>query len=124
MAALNVHTGEVLATDAGNDAETSSLPPHIDHPLSTSCWTTPHVAKRPGMARHHPLSSTTPQTRLWLNQVELFFSILPQTLHRAVPSATNSSRIMTFITTQPTARPSPGPTTAPLKVLAEGSYGG
>jgi transposase len=112
MAALNVHTGEVLATDAvRNDAD--NFIGFLDH-LDTL---TPdelvvhlvmdngasHIAKKtkkwlaahPRFVVHH-----TPKHASWLNQVELFFSILSRKLLRRGEFASRDelvARIMTFI---------------------------
>jgi transposase len=92
MAALNVHTGEVFATDAvRNDADSfiafldsiaagtpAELTIHLvlDNGAShiakkTRAW----LAEHPRFVVHH-----TPKHASWLNQVELFFSILSRRL--------------------------------------------
>ena len=128
MAALNVHTGEVLATDAvRNDADNfigfldqiDMLTPDelivhfvLDNGAShvakkTKAW----LADHPRFVVHH-----TPKHASWLNQVELFFSILSRNCSAAAtsPPATNSSPASWPSSTSTTAQPdhSPGPTTA------------
>jgi transposase len=112
MAALNVHTGEVLATDAvRNDADNfigfldqidlltpDELIVHLvmDNGAShvakkTQAW----LAERPRFVVHH-----TPKHASWLNQVELFFSILSRKLLRRGEFASRDelvARIMAFI---------------------------
>jgi transposase len=112
MAALNVHTGEVLATDALRnnadnfirfleriDADTpTELTIHLVMDNGSS-----HVAKKtrawlgehPRFVVHH-----TPKHASWLNQVELFFSILTRQLLRRGEFASRDdlvARIMAFI---------------------------
>lgn len=112
MAALNVHTGEVLATDAvRNDADNfiaflaqiDAATPHeltvhlvLDNGAShvakkTKAW----LADHPRFIVHH-----TPKHASWLNQVELFFSILSRKLLRRGEFASRDEligRIMAFI---------------------------
>jgi transposase len=112
MAALNVHTGEVLAADAQRndadgfiafleriDADTpDELTIHLvlDNGSShvarkTTAWLDAH----PRFVVHH-----TPKHASWLNQVELFFSILSRKLLRRGEFATRDElleRIMAFI---------------------------
>jgi transposase len=112
MAALNVHTGEVLAADAlRNDAANfigfleqidrdtpDELTIHLvlDNGAShvarkTRAWLEAH----PRFVVHH-----TPKHASWLNQVELFFSILSRKLLRRGEFASRDelvSRIMGFI---------------------------
>ena len=113
MAALNVHTGEILATDAErNDADNfidflaqiDTATPDRTAPF-TSSWTTAprHIAKKtkawladhPRFVVHH-----TPKHASWLNQVELFFSILTRKLLRRGEFASRDdlvARIIAFI---------------------------
>jgi transposase len=112
MAALNVHTGEILATDAvRNDADNfiaflaqidqstpNDLVVHLvlDNGAShiarkTKAW----LADHPRFVVHH-----TPKHASWLNQVELFFSILSRKLLRRGEFASRDelvARIMAFI---------------------------
>jgi len=112
MAALNVHTGEVLAADAlRNDAEhfigflarldadtPDELTVHLvlDNGAShiarkTKAW----LADHPRFVVHH-----TPKHASWLNQVELFFSILSRKLLRRGEFGSRDelvARIMAFI---------------------------
>jgi len=112
MAALNVHTGEVMATDAlRNDAENfiaflerldadtpDELTIHLilDNGAShvakkTKAWLSDH----PRFVVHH-----TPKHASWLNQVELFFSILSRKLLRRGEFTSRDelvTRIMAFI---------------------------
>jgi transposase len=112
IAALNVHTGEVLATDTTSnnadnfcafledvDATTpAALTIHlvIDNGAShvarkTRAW----LAEHPRFVVHH-----TPKHASWLNQVELFFSILTRRLLRRGEFASRDelvAKIMTFI---------------------------
>ena len=92
IAALNVHTGEVFATDAArNDAENfiaflnsldTTTPAELTIHLVLDNGAS-HIAKRtrawldnhPRFVVHH-----TPKHASWLNQVELFFSILSRRL--------------------------------------------
>ena len=128
MAALNVHTGEVIAADAErNDADNfiaflhhidtatpAELVVHLvlDNGAShiarkTRAW----LADHPRFVVHH-----TPKHASWLNQVELFFSILSRKLLRRGEFTSRDElvqRIMAFIRNHNrTARPSHGPTTA------------
>jgi transposase len=94
MAALDVHTGEVLATDASRNDATSfigfldqidaAVPVELKVHLvmdnggshiakATKTW----LAAHPRFVVHH-----TPRHASWLNQVELFFSILARRLLR------------------------------------------
>jgi transposase len=112
MAALNVHTGEILATEAvRNDADNfiafldqidtaipSDLTVHLvlDNGAShvarkTRAW----LAGRSRFVVHH-----TPKHASWLNQVELFFSILSRKLLRRGEFSSRDelvARIMAFI---------------------------
>jgi transposase len=112
MAALNVHTGEVVAADAErNDADNfvaflaridadtpDGLTVHLvlDNGAShiankTKAW----LAGHPRFVVHH-----TPKHASWLNQVELFFSILSRKLLRRGEFASRDdlvARIMAFI---------------------------
>lgn len=112
MAALDVHTGEVIATDAArNDsanfvaflAEIDARVPKrrkihlvLDNGSShvakaTKAW----LADHPRFVVHH-----TPKHASWLNQVELFFSILTRQLLRRGEFASRDdlvSKIMGFI---------------------------
>jgi transposase len=121
MAALDVHTGEVLATDATrNDAasfigflgqiEATVLPQLEVHLVmdnggshiarATKAW----LAQHPRFVVHH-----TPRHASWLNQVELFFSILTRRLLRYGEFGSRDdlvTKIMRFITDHNhTARP-------------------
>jgi transposase len=112
MAALNVHTGEVLATDAlRNDADNfiafleridTDTPEGLTIHLVLDNGAS-HVAKKtkawlgdhPRFVVHH-----TPKHASWLNQVELFFSILTRQLLRRGEFASRDdlvARIMAFI---------------------------
>ena len=112
MAALNVHTGEVLASDAArNDADgfiafleriDADTPDELTIHLVLDNGAS-HVAKRtkawladhPRFVVHH-----TPKHASWLNQVELFFSILSRKLLRRGEFASRDelvTRIMAFI---------------------------
>ena len=112
MAALNVHTGEVLATDAvRNDADhfiaflediDADTPDELTVHLILDNGSS-HVAKKtkawleahPRFVVHH-----TPKHASWLNQVELFFSILSRKLLRRGEFASRDelvARIMGFI---------------------------
>ena len=94
MAALDVHTGEVIATDApkNDSANFIAFLAEIDAKLprrrtihlvldngsshvskATKAW----LAEHPRFVVHH-----TPKHASWLNQVELFFSILTRQLLR------------------------------------------
>ena len=112
MAALDVHTGEVIATDAPrNDSVNfvafledidAQVPRRkkihliLDNGSShvskaTKAW----LAKHPRFVVHH-----TPKHASWLNQVELFFSILTRRLLRRGEFASRDdlvARIMGFI---------------------------
>lgn len=94
MAALDVHSGQVLGSDAPrNDAAhfiafleqvDAAVPPHLDIHLVLDNGSS-HVAKttKAWLADHprfHP--HYTPAHASWLNQVELFFSILTRRLLR------------------------------------------
>ena len=120
MAALNVHTGEVSpATPSATTPTTSSaswtnraatpteLAVHLVLDNGAS-----HIAKRPrpGSPTIPASSSTTPPKHAsWLNQVELFFSILTRKLLRHGEFASRDelvTAIMRFITEHNrTARP-------------------
>jgi transposase len=112
MAALNVHTGEVWASDAArNDADgfiafleriDADTPDELTIHLVLDNGAS-HVAKRtkawladhPRFVVHH-----TPKHASWLNQVELFFSILSRKLLRRGEFASRDelvTRIMAFI---------------------------
>jgi transposase len=92
MAALNVHTGEVFATDAErNDADSFiAFLDKIDATTPTDLTIhlvldngASHVAKktRRWLANHSRfVVHHTPKHASWLNQVELFFSILSRKL--------------------------------------------
>jgi len=121
MAALNVHTGEVLASDAErNDADNfigflelidAATPAELTVHLVLDNGAS-HVAKKtrawleahPRFVIHH-----TPKHASWLNQVELFFSILTRRLLKRGEFASRDElveRIMNFITDHNrTARP-------------------
>lgn len=94
MAALDVHSGQVLGSDAPRNTAThfiafleqidASVPPHLAIHLvldngsshvakATKAW----LADHPRFHVHH-----TPPHASWLNQVELFFSILTRRLLR------------------------------------------
>jgi transposase len=94
LAALEVHSGEVLATDiAHNNSVTfidflTDLHRHIDPDLTvhlildngpshTSKATTAWLAEHPRFVAHY-----TPKHASWVNQVELFFSILTRRVLR------------------------------------------
>ena len=121
MAALDVHTGEVLATDAvRNDAASfigfleqidAAVPTELAVHLvldnggshiarATKAW----LAQHPRFVVHH-----TPRHASWLNQVELFFSILTRRLLRYGEFGSRDdlvTKIMRFITEHNhTARP-------------------
>jgi transposase len=121
MAALDVHTGEVLATDAArNDAASfigfleqieAAVPTELEVHLVmdnggshiarvTKAW----LADHPRFVVHH-----TPRHASWLNQVELFFSILTRRLLRYGEFGSRDdlvTKIMRFITEHNhTARP-------------------
>ena len=121
MAALDVHTGEVLATDAvRNDAASfigfleqidAAVPTELEVHLvldnggshiarATKAW----LAQHPRFVVHH-----TPRHASWLNQVELFFSILTRRLLRYGEFGSRDdlvAKIMRFITEHNhTARP-------------------
>jgi transposase len=121
MAALNVHTGEVLAQDAErNDAVSfigfleridSQTPAELAIHLimdngashvakATRAW----LADHPRFQVHH-----TPKHASWLNQIELFFSILTRRLLKHGEFASRQdlvTKIMRFIETHNrTARP-------------------
>lgn len=112
MAALNVHTGEVLAADAvRNDADNFiGFLEHIDADTPDELTVhlvldngSSHVARKTkGWLEVHPrfVVHHTPKHASWLNQVELFFSILSRKLLRRGEFATRDelvTRIMTFI---------------------------
>jgi transposase len=112
MAALNVHTGEVLAADAvRNDADNfiaflDRIDVDTPHELTVHLVLdngASHVAKKtrawlaahPRFVVHH-----TPKHASWLNQVELFFSILTRKLLRRGEFTSRADlvdRIMAFI---------------------------
>ena len=94
MAALDVHTGEVIATDAprNNSASFIAFLEDIDAQVPrrkkihlivdngsshVSKATTAWLGQHPRFVVHH-----TPKHASWLNQVELFFSILTRRLLR------------------------------------------
>jgi transposase len=112
MAALNVHTGEVIAADAErNDADNFiAFLHHIDTATAAELVVhlvldngASHIARKtrawladhPRFVVHH-----TPKHASWLNQVELFFSILSRKLLKRGEFASRDElvqRIMTFI---------------------------
>jgi len=112
MAALNVHTGEVLAADAvRNDADNfigfleridAATPAELTIHLVLDNGAS-HVAKRTKswLADHlRFVVHHTPKHASWLNQVELFFSILSRKLLRRGEFASRDeliARIMAFI---------------------------
>jgi transposase len=121
MAALNVHTGEVLGSDAAkNDSARfidflveidRAVPPALTIHLVLDNGSS-HVSKQTKrwLAAHPRIQAHyTPKHASWLNQVELFFSILARRLLMRGEFRSREelvAKIMAFITEYDrTARP-------------------